>query len=57
MKNAVGKWSQHQYHLGLPLSAKCLTLPMKWLETWNYELASPTGPLGSLSHCVFMSKK
>ena len=25
---------------------------MKWLETWNYELASPTGPLASLCYRV-----
>ena len=29
---------------------------MKWLETWNYELASPTGPLASLCHRVLRAK-
>ena len=35
MKNAFGKWSQHQFHSAPPLSANVLTLPMTWLETWN----------------------
>ena len=44
MKNAVGN---NSFIKVLPC-LQMFTLPMKWIETLNYELASPTGRLASL---------